>query len=324
MKKNYDGNFYSAEKKDSKSSSDILFSYICERLKCKTIIDFGCGVGEWLKTAKNYTYVKKVLGCDGEWAREYLEIDQDEFYGCDLTQEIDLKEKYDLAISLEVAEHLPKGCAKIFIGNLVRHADVVLFSAAIPYQGGTYHVNEQYPSYWEKIFSDFGFSICDCIRSQFWNDETIKAFYRQNIFLYCKNELQCKILESFKQEKKIIDIVHPYYWENRNSHSCIFPFDEIKHNEKIVIYGAGKVGKIFVNQLLATDYAKIVLWCDRSFEDYGSDVSTPLEIKEVQFDHVIIATEKEKTASEIRDDLVKMGVPNKHILWKMPVYKNRY
>lgn len=324
MNKNYDGNFYVVEKNGSKSFSNILMPYILERLKCKTVVDFGCGVGEWLSAVKQCANVEKVLGIDGEWVREHLEIDQAEFFGYDLTQEIDLKEKFDLAISLEVAEHLPRESAKTYISNLVRHADVVLFSAAIPYQGGTYHVNEQYPSYWEKIFLELGFSMCDCIRSRFWNDERVKVFYRQNIFIYCKSNLQHKIMELFKQEEELVDVIHPYYWEIRNSHSYIFPFEKVEHNAKIIIYGAGKVGKIFVNQLLATAYAKIVLWCDRAFEDYGNDISNPQEINEVQFDNIIIAVEKEKTAREMIDNLVKMGVPSEKIIWRMPLFLNRY
>lgn len=324
MNKNYDGNFYVAEKEISKRSSDILIPYVIERLNCRTVVDFGCGVGEALKAVKKCTGIEKVMGLDGEWVSEHLEINQDEFLGCDLTQEIDLGEKYDLAISLEVAEHLPEKYAKIFISNIVRHADVVLFSAAIPYQGGTDHVNEQYPSYWEKIFSELDFSMCDCIRSRFWNDKRIDDFYRQNIFIYCKSNLQHEILNIFECEDKLTDIIHPDLWEIRNAYSYIFPFDKVEHNAKVIVYGAGKVGKIFINQLLATGYAELVLWCDRAFEDYGIDVSDPQKIKEVQFDKLIIAIEREKVALEIRNHLVKMGVSNEKIVWEMPKFKNRY
>lgn len=324
MKKNYDEDFYGAEKECSKNSAGILIPYILERLNCRTVVDFGCGVGECLNVVKQCAGIEKVMGIDGEWVREYLEIAQEEFFGCDLTQEIDLKEKYDLAICLEVAEHLPEKSARTFISNLVRHADVILFSAAIPYQGGMYHVNEQYPSYWKKIFSELDFLMCDCIRSRFWNEERINGYYRQNIFIYCKSNLQHEILEKFKNEEEITDIIHPCYWKIRNTFSYVFPFEKVEHNAKIIIYGAGKVGKIFVNQLLATGYAEIVLWCDRAFEDYGIDISEPRKIEEVQFDNVIIATEKEKTALEIKDYLVEMGVSNEQIIWRIPAFKNKY
>lgn len=324
MNTNYDGYFYEEEKECAQKFSSILIPYVLERLKCKTVVDFGCGVGECLNVVKQCPGIEKVMGLDGEWVREHLEIKQDEFLVCDLTQEINLREKYDLAISLEVAEHLPEKYAKIFINNLVRHADIVLFSAAAPYQGGTHHVNEQYPSYWEKIFSELHFSMCDCIRSQFWNDSRISHFYRQNIFIYCKSDLQHEILDIFKCEKKLTDIIHPDLWKVRNIYSYIFPFEKVEHNARVIVYGAGKVGKIFINQLLATGYADLVLWCDRAFEDYGIDVSDPRKIKEVQFDNIIIAIEKEQVATEIMDHLVKMGVSNEKIIWRMPKFKNSY
>lgn len=323
--KNYDKDFYRTEEEHSKSFSSILMPYLLERLNCKSIVDFGCGVGEYLNLAKKYMGIEKVRGLDGEWVREYLEIEQDEFLSCDLTQDIDLKEKYDLAICLEVAEHLPRERAKTFIGNLVRHADIVLFSAAIPHQGGTYHVNEQYPSYWKKIFEAFNFSLCDCVRNHFWNDEKINEYYKQNIFIYCKSNLEQEILEKFKHEETPVDIVHPNYWEKRNVYSYLFPFEKVQRNTKIVIYGAGKVGKIFVNQLLATDYAEIVLWCDRSFKDYEfGNISDPRKIKSIQFDNIIIATEKEKLALEMMDYLAEMGISNERIIWRSPMFRNKY
>lgn len=324
MEKNYDGVFYEDEKKYSKKSSDILIPYVIERLGCRTVVDFGCGVGECLNAAKQCAGVEKVTGLDGEWVRGRLVIGQDEFYGCNLTQEIDLKEKYDLVISLEVAEHLSEDSAETFIGNLTRHSDVVLFSAAVPYQGGTHHVNEQYPSYWREIFSKQNFSMCDCIRSTFWNDERINDYYRQNVFIYCKSSLRQEILKKFYCEENPTDIIHPDLWKARNIYSYVFPFDKVEHNARVIVYGAGKVGRVFMNQLLATGYAEPVLWCDRAFGDYGTEVSDPRKIMEAEFDNLVVAIEKEKVASEIRGYLVKMGVPDKKIIWAAPKFKNRY
>lgn len=325
MNKNYDEDFYILEKESSEGFSSIVIPYVIERLKCKTVIDFGCGVGQCLNNVKRCNGIEKVMGLDGQWVEKHLEIAQEEFYDCDLTQDIDLKEKYDLAISLEVAEHLPRKSAKTFIRNLVKHSNVILFSAAIPHQGGTYHVNEQYPSYWRKIFAAFDFSMCDCLRSHFWDDEKIEAFYRQNTFIYCRNDMQYEILEKLTFEGKNIDVIHPYYWEIKNTYSYIFPFERVRHNAQIVVYGAGKVGKTFVNQLLATNYAEIVLWCDKAFDDYKDEnISNPQKIKKISFDNIIVAVEKEKAALEIIDNLNKMGISSEKIIWRMPKFKNIY
>lgn len=51
--------------------------------------------------------------------------------------------RFDLAISVEVAEHLPKEAAETFIDNLVSLSDEVVFGAAYEHQGGVNHLNEQ-------------------------------------------------------------------------------------------------------------------------------------------------------------------------------------
>ena len=69
-----------------------------------------------------------------------------------------MNRKFDLVLSLEVAEHLPSECAEAFVESLVNLGPVILFSAAIPYQGGENHVNEQWPEYWVGVLSGEG--IC--------------------------------------------------------------------------------------------------------------------------------------------------------------------
>lgn len=323
----YSKEFYEKETELALSAAQIILPYILNRISCKTIIDFGCGTGKWLHAAKKISKEKiQILGLDGEYAREYLEISSNEFLACDLTKIIDLKSKYDLAISLEVAEHLPITSAKTFIQNLTRHSNIILFSAAVPYQGGTKHINEQYPSYWEKIFSEYGFVMCDCLRSVFWNDERIDMCYRQNMFLYCKAALQKDIKEKFITEKNIIDIIHPDYWKKEKLNPYLFPFESVEYKNKIIMYGAGTVGKAYMNQILATNYAEVTLWCDSSFKDYESQeykIANPMEIINVEYDHIVIAVKDKKTAIIILNHLIGMGVIKEKIIWRNPICVNR-
>lgn len=70
-------------------------------------------------------------------------------------------------------------------------ADIVLFSAAIPYQCGTHHVNLKPPCYWADIFREFDFVCYDIIRNRIWDNPKIEFWYRQNILLYVhKNKIQ--------------------------------------------------------------------------------------------------------------------------------------
>jgi hypothetical protein len=86
-----------------------------------------------------------------------LKIPKECFAEVELDKGISVDRKYDLAISVEVAEHLPPNAADIFIESIVKASDIVLFSAAIPFQGGTNHINEQWPEYWNKLFNKNGY-----------------------------------------------------------------------------------------------------------------------------------------------------------------------
>ncbi len=113
---------------------------------------------------------------------------EEEFIPKDLTKPLKLKEKFDLAISLEVAEHLPEKSAEIFIDSLTGLSDIILFSAAIPYQRGTNHINEQFPEYWIDKFKKRNYLVIDCIRKKIWNNPKVYFFYSQNILLFIKKE----------------------------------------------------------------------------------------------------------------------------------------
>jgi len=110
-----------------------------------------------------------------------------------------LNRKYDLAISLEVAEHLPEQFADLFVKTLILHSDIILFSAAIPGQGGQNHLNEQWPDYWIEKFSKHGYFFHDLIRPLIWNNKKVDYWYKQNTFLVTK---KCSL-------KKIEHYIHP-------------------------------------------------------------------------------------------------------------------
>ena len=89
-------------------------------------------------------------------------------------------------MSLEVAEHLEEEAADNFVRQLTKISDRILFSAAIPDQGGLHHLNERPPSYWAKKFKTYGFNQLDFLRPLFWDDERIEWWYRQNFLIYEK------------------------------------------------------------------------------------------------------------------------------------------
>ena len=64
----------------------------------------------------------------------------------------------------------------------------MLFSAAIPFQGGTHHVNEQWPEYWVKRFHDRGYAVIDCLRQKIWHNDNVEWWYAQNILMFVQRE----------------------------------------------------------------------------------------------------------------------------------------
>ncbi len=134
--------------------------------------------------------IDDVLGVDGaNLDLDLLQIPRERFRPHDLTQPLHLGRQFDLALSLEVAEHLPAERAATLVASLVRLAPVVLFSAAVPYQGGLHHVNEQWPGYWINLFEKHGYLVVDCLRDQIWLNERVDWWYCQNLLVFCLPEV---------------------------------------------------------------------------------------------------------------------------------------
>jgi len=131
--------------------------------------------------------IDEVLGLEGEWAlKNGLEIDRSLFEIADLTAPVKLDKSFDLAICLEVAEHVPQSAAATLVESLTSAAPIVVFSAAIPGQGGTNHSNEQWQDFWVAEFAKQGYKAVDVIRPIIWQNPDIRYWYKQNILLFMK------------------------------------------------------------------------------------------------------------------------------------------
>src|SRR3981081_11169 len=142
----YRGTFF---RHPAQRSADAIVPVVIDLVRPRSVVDIGCGTGTWLAAFRR-DGVPDVFGIDGDWApRDRLQLTGGQVAHHDPSQPLDLGRRFDLAICLEVAEHLPAASADALVALLTRHAPVVLFSAAIPGQGGTGHVNEQRPVYRE-------------------------------------------------------------------------------------------------------------------------------------------------------------------------------
>lgn len=152
-----------------------------------SVADFGTGRGTWLKAAID-SGVTDVRGYDiPEIPVEQRQFPADRFVAADLGQPVSVGRQFDLSISTEVAEHLPKEHAATFVANVASASDLVLFSAAIPYQGGAGHVNENWVEYWVKLFTPLGFECFDFLRLSLWNEAAIRSYYRQNLLVFARD-----------------------------------------------------------------------------------------------------------------------------------------
>lgn len=186
---NYDQAFYEKRHAKTAHAAKTILSRVLDVIPpVRSAVDVGCGVGTWLSVLREKG-VAEVKGFDGPWVdRELLQIPRESFFEADLSAPLEVQQHFDLAICLEVAEHLPPEQAKPFVKSLTDLSDFVLFSAAIPGQDGVDHINEQWQSYWAGLFDERGFGTVDCIREEIWDAKRIALWYRQNTLLFVRKE----------------------------------------------------------------------------------------------------------------------------------------
>ena len=179
----YGAAFYSFLDSFAVRSAERIVPIVAGALPVASIADFGCGQGAWLSVWRGTE--AEIVGVDGPYVdRRRLLIPAMNFRPADLTAALDLGRRFDLVQSLEVAEHLPPGSAGPFVDTLTRHGDAVLFSAAVPGQGGEHHVNEQPLAFWRALFAARGYRAVDLVRPAVRRQSEVQQWYRCNTILY--------------------------------------------------------------------------------------------------------------------------------------------
>jgi SAM-dependent methyltransferase len=195
----------------NRTSARRVLSILFDFVRPRSVLDVGCGLGTWLRVAQEQG-VPEVAGIEGAWLdRSLLQVAPDLVTTLDLEPGFRLERRFDLVICLEVAEHLPASAAEVFVASLAAHADVVLFSAAVPNQGGHHHVNEQFPNYWAERFARNGFVPVDLIRPRVWDDSAVLWWLRQNILVFA-NDRGLKENPGLRAEREVarpLNLVHP-------------------------------------------------------------------------------------------------------------------
>jgi hypothetical protein len=163
-----------------KSLCYALINYLKEK-DVKTLIDFGCGMADYVKSIINEKIICEAY--DGNPNTEILTNGIGKVL--DLSKEFYLNKKVDCVLSLEVGEHIPKEYEKIFIDNLCKHSNnLIILSWAIIGQDGDGHVNCQNNDYIISELKRRGFSyeldssikLRDSISNAKWFKNTIMIF----------------------------------------------------------------------------------------------------------------------------------------------------
>ncbi len=217
----YDSSFFKGQHAGSLQSADIIAPILHELLHPTSAVDIGCGTGSWL-AALNRLGCNDTVGIDGSPPpADLLQIAADRFHQRDLTKPLDLNRTFDLAVCLEVAEHLKPEHADTLIDSLTNLAPRVCFSAAIPMQGGTGHHNEQWQHHWAEKFHERNFAAIDAVRPRVWADERVATWYRQNTILYIHrdtlpNHPNLALSIANPDNLGALSTVHPQLFAKRN------------------------------------------------------------------------------------------------------------
>ena len=228
----YSTDFYDYIDAGSRKSAEVVSGLILGEMKVESLLDVGSGHGAWAAVWMK-AGVADVVAVDGDYvARDQLAIPSERFFAHDLSTSLDLERRFDLVQSLEVAEHLPAERAAGFVDNLARHGDVILFSAAVPHQGGEHHVNEQPPEYWRRLFAERGYEVFDWLRPRLAGRREVKPWYRFNSYIYANDagieRLSKSILAAKVPEGRALDIGGDLAWTARRAAVRMIPAALVK------------------------------------------------------------------------------------------------
>lgn len=184
----YDADYFAFIDRTALQSAPTVADSIIETFDPDSVLDVGCGTGALLHELNERSLAVAGL----EYSREALKYCQRrslEVVQFDLESDGDPfpGRRFDLVISVEVAEHLPATVADNFVDLICRYGNCVVFTAATPGQGGRDHVNEQPNQYWIEKFNDRGFQFLEDQTVRWrntWKSKEVAPWYSQNLMLF--------------------------------------------------------------------------------------------------------------------------------------------
>lgn len=153
----YDDKFYDDFGWEANEMARWFLPLLQSVVPFRSFADVGCGEGHYLRfLSDNGIHGTNLLGIEGSpaacrrWQGLGFEVERHDLR---LPFHKNLYGKFDVVMSLEVAEHVEAEFAEVFVATLTLLSDTVVMTAAPPNQGGEHHVNEQPKSYWEDLLA---------------------------------------------------------------------------------------------------------------------------------------------------------------------------
>jgi SAM-dependent methyltransferase len=250
--------YYRKLREGARRSAREIVPLVLELIQPESIIDVGCGLGTWLRVFKEFG-VEDVLGIDGDHVDpNMLEIPKEQFLTFDLKRPFQMERQFDLVVSLEVAEHLPTDCAKMFVDSLTRLGPAILFSAAQPSQGGENHVNEQWPDYWANHFQKKGYMVTDCVRKRIWENPSVEWWYAQNTLIFVSSDYlegRPSLKRQFANTAVAqLPLVHPRSWRHRVQLAKEEVTGLVPPGESLILVDQQQFGSEFIDKCYAIPF----------------------------------------------------------------------
>jgi SAM-dependent methyltransferase len=247
-KQYYSETYYKSISGPSRIAAEVILPHLDEAIRPQSVVDVGCGAGAWLEVCARTLGKTDILGIDGDYVDEHqLLIPRHLFQARDVSEPFELDRTFDLAMALEVAEHLPPAKSDQFIDNLVRLSDRVLFSAAPPGQGGRNHINERPYGYWKELFERRGYRMFDYVRPHARQFAALEPWFRYNPLLFVRGSacalLPEKVLRTEVAKGAPVKDFAPITWRGRKlilsrmPISVVSALSDLKHKATVIFGG---------------------------------------------------------------------------------------
>jgi len=206
----YRRDFFASFVDGAAKSASVVVPLVMSLFPIDSVLDVGCGPGAWAAEFLAQG-VSDVWGIDGDYVnRSHLRIPAERFLTRDLREPLHLDRTFELAVCLEVAERLPESRARGLVSDLTSLAPCILFSAAVPRQGGAGHINEQYLPYWVTLFRRQGYQGVDPVRPRILGNASVEWWYRQNTVMFAARG-HSLLADGFPEPQSFI---HPNLYED--------------------------------------------------------------------------------------------------------------